>query len=720
VRFAWAFQADAAPASATLDADAAGTDEGSGAALAAAAPQVAVLVQQAATLAAEFVSAPEHVNLGQSFEVRVRVSNDGDGAALGTIADVACAGCSADPAPAATTVPAWSAVEVSRSFTPIVLGTTAIGASASGVDEIDGLVRLAATVARPLSVEHPAALALVAAGAPQVPLSAFSVEVTALNPFAQPGIAQAPARGVLPGTLLVAVEPGFLGTADVSCAPDAQAATTVAAGGSASFRWSCAATRGGALKLLAEASGADANDGEPLLASTTFVLTVDEAVRVADDPFGDGTAFSFLFAYDGQVFLGPSGDGRGVVRCAPDGTGCASFSFEFWRDTTGSVSANVGCPELVTLGAQPLCDDGDPKATACFCGPDYESGRGMLGAFRLGAAGDEWLVATGRSNRRDLDYVYLTRDTASPLRFLYADLGLAFPATAENVIAMAELNGRLYLGLQVESTKGPYLVTLAATPTAPGLDATVEEAFGTSFQQTEMGNTAGMSILQVDALLGFEGRLFVANRAAVLVSRSGLPTADAATQFDECTPLAPASWRSSSIAAYPAKRDVGPADRGVTAMVAWQGRLYLARNTAAGVPELWAFTPRHDGGEFLGCAADRSDWARIATNFGTAASTHLTALFSSGRYLYAGYDSANGVELWRTASTQPLSESDFTGAGGCAFGTGGCEPVGRAGFGVAANTRFLDARALSLPGGDQVWAAVGSGSSAVQVYRLAE
>jgi hypothetical protein len=345
----------------------------------------------------------------------------------------------------------------------------------------------------------------------------------------------------------------------------------------------------------------------------------------------------------------------------------------------------------------------------------------MLGAFRLGPAGDEWLVATGRSNRRALDYAYLTRDTASPLGFLYADLSGAFPATAENVIAMSELNGRLYLGLQVESTKGPYIVVLAATPTFPGLDATATEAFGTSLHQTDMGNTGGMSILQVDALLGFEGRLLVANRAAVLVSRNGYPTADAAAQFDECTPLAPASWKSTSIAAYPAKRDVGPADRGVTAMAAWNGRLYLARNTAANVPELWAFTPRRDaGGAFLGCASDRSDWTRIATNFGDAANMRITALFASERYLYAGYDSAGGVKLWRTAAPQPLSQSAFEGSGGCAFGAAGCEPVGRPGFGVATNTRFSDARALSLPGGDQVWATVGSGSSAVQVYRLAE
>jgi hypothetical protein len=98
----------------------------------------------------------------------------------------------------------------------------------------------------------------------------------------------------------------------------------------------------------------------------------------------------------------------------------------------------------------------------------------------------------------------------------------------------------------------------------------------------------------------------------------------------------------------------------------------------------------------------------------------ITALFASERYLYAGYDSAGGVKLWRTAAPQPLSQSAFEGSGGCAFGAAGCEPVGRPGFGVATNTRFSDARALSLPGGDQVWATVGSGSSAVQVYRLAE
>jgi hypothetical protein len=354
----------------------------------------------------------------------------------------------------------------------------------------------------------------------------------------------------------------------------------------------------------------------------------------------------------------------------------------------------------------------------------------VLTSFRLGAAQDEWLVAMGRSKKRgDLNYVYMTRDTTTPLAFAYVDLYAAMPPAAyvENVISMAVLDDRLYVGLQVDGADRPRVAVLTRPPpaTAPGLDATSAEAFAITFQRTTMGESGGgtWAISQVDAMLGFEGRLFVANRKSVLVSKTGAPPAnltDGRTDFDECTPQDPIAWEASGIAQYPMKQDVTPADKGVTALVGWQGRLYLSRNTRANVPELWAFTPRHDPatGAFLGCALDRSDWQRIATDFGDPASTHASALFASDRFLYYGLDNAaSGLKLFRTEAPAPQAEADFRGRDAC---TAPCEPVGRAGFGDAANARFFDARAIPFGAADQVWATVGSGSGAVRVYRISE
>lgn len=503
----------------------------------------------------------------------------------------------------------------------------------------------------------------------------------------------------------------------------------------------------GAADVQVEAAGADAGTGAPVSTGRrpagTVIVQVGEATKVVDDPFEDGTAFSFVFGYDGDVFLGPSRDGRGLVRCRPDGTGCSSLALTFERDVTGSVllpdllttlSENTVCPSLETLGAAPYCDPASPQTTPCACGPDYESGRGLIGSFTLGSPPAEWLVAMGRLEKAGhLSHLYMTQDVASPLHFSYVDLYTALPASAngESVASLAVLNDRLYVGLQVVNAaldlagEMPRMVVLTRTPVPPGLDSGSSDAFATTFRQTAMAES-GEGISQVDAMRGFGGRLFVANRKAVLVSRTGFPTGalDASTQFEDCTPPATGGWEATSIIKYTAKIDLTPADRGVTGLAEWQGRLYLGRNTRGatavdrGVPELWAFTPRHDPvtGDFLGCLP--TDWRLVATSFGSASSTALTALFASSSFLYVGYDDAvSGARLFRTDATEPRGEDEFRGRMGC---VAPCDPIGGGGLGDATNTRFFDARAIDFGGVDQVWATLGTGFGPVRVYRISE
>jgi hypothetical protein len=340
-----------------------------------------------------------------------------------------------------------------------------------------------------------------------------------------------------------------------------------------------------------------------------------------------------------------------------------------------------------------------------------------MGSFRLGAGSDEWLVAVGRVKKRgELSHLYMAREATSPLELMYADLTVAMPTSdgVQSVVSMAEAGGQLHLALQTDAGEPPRMVVLRATPTSPGIDATAGDAFGISFAGTPIEETGpgNSPIAQVDAIKGFEGRVFVANRRGVLVSNgpaSELTGGVAASQFTECTPRDPASWTSTAIDRNPSDRDVTPADRGVTGFAVWQEKLYLARNTAAAVPELWVFTPRHDGtGAFLGCALDRSDWRLVATNLGDAGNTHLTALFASERYLYVGYDNAAGVQLWRTEAADPR-EADFVG------------PLAGPGLGApSSNPHFFDARAISDGTLDHVWVTVGSGDVPVGVYRISE
>lgn len=728
-RFQWTYVAGPAPDAVGFGATATGADANSGAPLSATAAGGIVTVQRPATLVTAFVTAPASVNTGQTFGVRVRVSNSGDSAALGVLPAVACDACALRTSPGATDLAGGAAAEWDLTFDAGVLGSWTLRASASGTDATDGVLRQSAVAQAPLAIVQHAALAAAFRDPGTAPMAGFIVELLATNPIANPAYGQATASGVAPGPLVVVAEPGYLDPSQVSCAPRSVAAASIDAGGLAVFSWNCTAAAVGQVKLSTSLTGSDANDGTPLAASAVGVVAVDEAAMVLDDPFGGGTVFSFVFAYDGHVFLGPSGDGRGLVRCLPDATGCASWALSFYRDqvATGSVHQNP-CPYYVTLGSSTppgspsYCDPDNPWATACNCGPNLESGRGLFTSMTI--SGNEWLVAMGRSKKHFLRYLYMTRETATPLHVSYVDLTASIPVTpdpgVEDVTSFAILNDRVYVGLQVQSPDGPRLVVLTRTPVAPGLDATASDTAATTFQKTVM-NELGNAVSQVDSMLGLEGRLFVANRKAVLVSRTGTPdltAADATTQFDECTPLAPATWAAGN-PDYVGKIDVTPADKVVPALAAWQGRLYLARNTLAGVPEIWVFTPRHDAlGNFLGCAPDRSDWRRIATNFADAGNVRATALFATAAYLYVGYDNAtSGVQVFRSSNPAPGSESQFTGRLSC---TAPCEPVGRAGFGDPTNVRFLDARAMLFGGVDQVWATVGTSSSTVRVFRISE
>jgi hypothetical protein len=686
-----------------------------------------------AALVAALAAAPVVVNEGQAITVILDVANGGEAAALDLQPSLASAGASPASGPTPASLARMAGGATQRFQWTYVAGAApgpaVFDAAAVGTDENSGTQLSTSAAEQVVAVQHRAALAAGFRSSRAAPMAAFVVELEARNPVADPAVGQAAASGVAPGPLVVAAEAGFLDPSQVSCAPRSVGPASVDAGGLAVFSWTCAAAAVGQVKVSASLAGSDANDGLPLEASAVGVVLLDEVAKIIDDPFGDGTSFSFVFAYDGHVFLGPSGDGRGLVRCLPDGTGCASWALSLYRDevATGSVHQNP-CPQYVTLGSTTppgspgFCDPDNPSSTACNCGPNLESGRGVFTSMVIG--GNEWLVAMGRSKKRFLRYLYMTRETASPLHVSYVDLTVSIPVSpdpaVEDVTSLAVLNDRVYAGLQVDTADGPRMVVLTRTPVAPGLDAGASDTVATTFQGTAM-NESGAGISQVDAMLGFEGRLVVANRRAVLLSRTGTPdlsAADASTQFDDCTPLAPATWLAGAFD-YAGKIDVTPADKVVCALAAWQGRLYLARNTLANVPEIWVFTPRHDtAGGFLGCAADRSDWQRIATNFADPANVRATALFASSAFLYVGYDNAaSGLQVFRTSSPAPLDEAAFTGRLGC---TAPCTPLGRAGFGDPTNVRVFDARTMTFAGVDEVWATVGSASGPVRVYRVSE
>src|SRR5207302_795742 len=90
----------------------------------------------------------------------------------------------------------------------------------------------------------------------------------------------------------------------------------------------------------------------------------------------------------------------------------------------------------------------------------------------------------------------------------------------------------------------------------------------------------------------------------------------------------------------------------IDAMISFNGRLYVARNTTAG-PHLWVCSPGSD------LACDPGDWSLLAANdardqqltqFDDPGVSAVSLLATTSTHLYVGFDGSAGLTLFRSLS----------------------------------------------------------------------
>jgi hypothetical protein len=656
------------------------------------------------------LTSPRAVSVGQEVVIGVTVENGGASTVEAVRPDVVVTGAgalalvgAADPQDLA---PGTARTFASR-FRAEQAGDVSIAVSVLGTDSRTGAT-MTASAAGHLLIEPPAALSASLA-IPQGPIAGgeFPVTLTVTN------TGGATAVGVLPGAL---VDEGSTGTFTVVSAPSQPVAL-----GSAEafvFTWTCRAVASGTLRLGASVSGFDANDGAVRTAAGGAIASVpDTATVIAEDPFFDGSRFAFVAPYRGQVYVGPSGTGTGVLRVLPDGTAPESLALlSFPRDTVGNVSSSTGPWPHKSIGFTGC-------ATGAQCGPNGESGRGLLTSVTF--AGDEWLVLGGaKSGSGDLDYVYLSRASASPLDFSYVDVSDIHQASTKGFSAAHVAGGRLYLGFPDSGGERPFGVALLTAPTEPGLNAVkgthtldlgLHDAYVTAYKDT-FSNT---NIALVDAIADLGGRVYFFDDVGCLVSTSSSPTTKA--DFRGCSPAASAYVRDEAVA--PTRQyDLEPRDKAWPRALAWNGRLYAIRNTTTG-PQLWSCDPA-GGADPVAC--DPDDWTLLAadaanrTKLGSDTVASASMLLATATHLYLGLDDdTRGLRVFRTRVALP-GVSDFTGRDGCAAGTPGCQGLGGDGLGAPAFlTRILDAKVVTAADGRvDLFLTAGNGSSPFRVIRM--
>ncbi len=452
-----------------------------------------------------------------------------------------------------------------------------------------------------------------------------------------------------------------------------------------------ASANGDATPIDAGPPGPDGMDDEPI-------------VLVADDPFGDGTAFSFVAGYAGQIYMGPAADGTGAVRFNGDGSGLELVSFSFAADTTGNATRNASAAPYPSIGRTGCTPD------TAECGPDNEDGRGLFASGVV--AGTEFLVVGGSRSGGDLDYVYMTSSTATTLAFRYVDLSAEQGPQTRGYSAMHVFANRLYMGFPDTGGERPYMHALINAPPDPGLDG----VNNTDFVNLEADNIPGLQTPNnaiVDSFTDFGNRLYLANSGAWIRSNTDTP--------DEAQGTMAADWEviTPSDAAFSAKTsvstakiaDIEPADKAVPQMAVFGGRVYAARNTTDG-PQLWRCDPETTApaGD-----CDAGDWSLIATNstgdtllsqFDDPNNAVVSMLVATNSHLYVGFDNAaSGIALYRT-DTDPLTSDDFSRVGSPGL------------LGDTSVTRIFDARAIDVSEQRLLYIVAGSGASGVKVFRI--
>ncbi len=461
----------------------------------------------------------------------------------------------------------------------------------------------------------------------------------------------------------------------------APAAADIPGGQTVAFVWTYQAGSPGTLQIDAGAAGTDASSGAPLGAAASASTQVSDAALVAQDPFGDGGAFSYVFAYAGKVYLGPSADGTRAVRVNPDGTGAETVQLAFLPDSpkNGVSPTPATFPSLGYLGCAP---------DTLQCGPDDEDGRGLFTAFSSG--GNELLFAAGGRQNSVIKHAYATNDSSSSPTFSYIRTNLG--GGMRGATAAAAMGDTLYVGVANGGGSG----VPAVVPIFPPFGA---DSMGFAAFPSPLTNQTGTAL--VDSMAVYNGVLYAANDG-------GCARYDGST-WASCTPSA-SEWNLTPVST-PKITDFVPADKAVPQMAEFGGKLYLARNIEAG-PQLWACTP------ILALPCGVSDWSLVAANgtgnpqlsqFDDATLNTLSLLVATSQHLYVGYDAPGGVVLYRSNTASPTTRADF-----------GAWAV--PGLGSAVK-QILDARALTFAGNDSLYLTARDNALSrpgpVQVYRLA-
>lgn len=394
-------------------------------------------------------------------------------------------------------------------------------------------------------------------------------------------------------------------------------------------------------------------------------------------------------------------------------------------NTATTRDGGISVPDYVTLGHTGC--DWNSADIATGCGPDNENGRGLFVSGSFSGTEYLFITAAREttSGSGDNDYLYYTSDLDTDLNFNFMDASSVFtncqggPNVSQNKVteSIVMLNGVIYWNVPGDGPNRPFTVKISDLSPFPVCTPGVNEFLETRYIPG-IGRKSSSKPVLADYVGGifytFNDRLYIANSGSITnsgacdmnssyssgtceqtggIARSINNNPGKCNGPDNCPDwinISPSSLKYKQFFSIglPSLADLIPGEKPIPEIEEYKGNLYLIRNACLTsrykrsctnsrcsddqvcpvgqeVPQLWKCIPGSDG------HCDPNDWNLIAengttgkTNFGDENNKQLSMLRKNGDYLYIGFDNPNGVEIWRTNLSDPLSEADFSQIGG--------------------------------------------------------
>lgn len=319
-----------------------------------------------------------------------------------------------------------------------------------------------------------------------------------------------------------------------------------------------------------------------------------------DDPFVDGSKFSFTFTFGGKVFVGPNEFNNATLRFDADGQNVVTNTFKFQSNSWKTVSLN--CPNTSGLGYgfdgsnNSSCDrDGSGPR---YSGPLYEEG--LVGFTSLNLTGGSMLMIGPMIN--NASNAYFTQDTDNLLNTsVFALRSFTGGGNTKSIQAYFSDGNNLYMGhASNHGTQAPIMVRMPVTFSS-GVVTNIADANNNSdnlnLDATPIGkgysgviHVNSADAVGIDSFLAvtFSGqakRIYIGNSVGV-ASSTNLDT------FASAVASEPSGIRTSgntnlvlpgikSGGSFPeGLLKVSPGQRGVPFLKFHNGKLYLARNVS--------------------------------------------------------------------------------------------------------------------------------------------